>query len=123
MAAVGDQNDEVFKVFEMHFNQTIRLEHLIRSGSQIQPIHADLRVPHDPTRTSYEEAMENPDGPEPKPFDFYIGQNDLINPKLSSGKNYFAITRGSCVHSGNLSRVFLPSYTFPKNFACCVFHV
>ena len=84
MAAVGPQRRDL-NVFEMHFNQMILLDQLIRSGNQIEPVHANLRV-HDPVEV-HEAAMRDPDGSEPERSDFYVDQDGLIDPELSSGKN------------------------------------
>ena len=86
MAAVGPQIDDL-KLFRMDFNQMIRLKHLIRSGNQMEPIHADLRVGRrDPT--PYEEAMGNPQGADPPPIDFYVDDAGEIDTELSTGKNF-----------------------------------
>ena len=84
MEAVGPEIRDC-NVFEMHFNQTILLEQLIRSGNQKEAVHADLRV-HDPVMV-FEAAMRDPDGPEPVVTDFVPDQDGLIDPKRSSGKN------------------------------------
>ena len=84
MAAVGPQIHDL-NVFEMHFNQMILLDQLIRSGSQKEPVHANLRV-YNPVEV-FEDAMGNPDGPEPAQVDFRIDQDGFIDPDLSSGEN------------------------------------
>ena len=72
MAAVGPQILDL-KVFEMHFNQMIRLEKLIRSGNKKEAVHADLRVSPDPVM-EYEAAMKDPDGHETTQSDFSLGR-------------------------------------------------
>ena len=106
MAAVGPQIGDL-KLFGMHFNQMILLEHLIRSGNQMEPIHANLRVVRR-NPTPYEEAMRNPEGSDPPPIDFYVDDDDMIT-EPSSGKNFCSFWK-SIEGLSSFPPSFLPSF-------------